>query len=206
MKKSARAKPTTSKPKFAEYFEYWKKAPKDYLLVTAGLLFFGLMNSADFFLLLKIKSSGFTDLQVIEAYIFYNLVYAFGSYPLGELGDKIGLKKVLVLGFLIFALVYGGMAVANSFIVFVVLFFIYGLYAAATDGVTKALLSNIVPKTDTASAIGFYNGCNAIAALFASIIAGVLWKAYSAEVALLVSAIGGLVAALYLASVKIAKQ
>jgi len=144
-------------------------------------------------------------LNVIEAYIFYNLVYAFGSYPLGDLGDKIGLKKVLIFGLIIFSIVYGVMAIANSFIIFVALFFIYGLYSAATDGVTKALLSNLVSKSDTASAIGFYNGCNAIAALFASIITGWVWKAYSAEAAFLISAIGALAVAVYLAVLKVAK-
>jgi len=198
-------KPATNKPTLAGYFSYWKQAPKGYLLITAGLVFFGLMNSADFFLLLKVKQSGFTDLNVIEAYIFYNLVYAFGSYPLGDLGDKIGLKKVLIFGLIIFSIVYGGMAIANSFIIFVALFFIYGLYSAATDGVTKALLSNLVSKSDTASAIGFYNGCNAIAALFASIITGWVWKAYSAEAAFLISAIGALAVAVYLAVLKVAK-
>jgi MFS family permease len=196
---------STSKPTLAGYFSYWKQAPKNYLQVVTGLIFFGLMNSADFFLLLKIKASGFSDLQVIEAYIFYNIVYAFGSYPLGGLGDKIGLKRVLIFGLIIFSIVYGGMAVTNSYLVIIILFFIYGLYAAATDGITKALLSNLVPKTETASAIGFYNGCNAIAALFASIIAGWLWKAYSVEAAFLFSAIGSLLVAGYLAIIPSSK-
>jgi MFS family permease len=166
--------PRTSYNPF-HYLKYWKVAPKTFRRLVVGLLAFALFNSSDVFLLLIMKARGLNDQFIIVIYIFYNLVYAFASYPLGALGDSIGLKKTLLLGLLIFTGVYGGMAFANSTAVFFILFLFYGLYAAATEGISKAWISNIVAPTDVATAIGFYTSFQSICALLASSIAGWLW-------------------------------
>ncbi len=181
----------------AEKLFYWKTAPADFRRLMTGLLFFGLINSSDVFLLLKAKQITGSDSMVLIAYVFYNLVFAFFAFPLGRVADKIGLKKVMVAGFLLFSIVYFGMAMAEGYYTVALLFFLYGIYAAATEGVSKALISNVVPKTETASAIGFYTGWNSICVLVASSATGIIWHSYSSEAAFIISACGALLAAAY---------
>jgi MFS family permease len=100
---------------------------------VAALTLFAIANSSDVFLLLKAKQVGQNDKTAIIAYILYNVVYAASAYPMGVLADKMGKKKVLLFGLLLFALVYGGFAFITSPVVVYALFFVYGLYAAATD-------------------------------------------------------------------------
>ena len=164
-----------NRTRFFDFIKYWKTSPAAYRKLVVGLLLFALFNSSDMFLLLKIKSSGFNDTHVIGVYIFYNLVYAVFSYPLGRLGDYIGLKSVFLTGLAIFAMVYFGMALNNNLYIYIVLFFLYGVYAAATDGISKAWISNITDKKDTATAIGTYAGFQSICTLIASSLAGLIW-------------------------------
>jgi len=166
------------KTRFFDFIRYWLHSPAQYRRLVTGLLLFALINSSDMFLILKIKSSGFSDQAAIGVYIFYNLVYALLSYPLGGLGDRLGFKKVLIGGLLLFALVYAGMGMTNDIYIVFALFLIYGAYAAATDGISKAWISNITDAKDTATAIGTFNGFQSICSLLASSLAGVIW--YSA--------------------------
>jgi MFS family permease len=147
------------------------------------------------------RHQGATDLQVIGVYIFYNLIYALMSYPMGALGDKIGLKTTLILGLALFAFVYGGIIFATSTTALLVLFFFYGMYAAGTEGISKAWISNIVPKSDVATAIGFYTGMQSICTLIASSVAGWLWYAFSPAMTFGVSAVGAILTIFYLMTV-----
>ena len=139
---------------------------------------------------------------MIGAYIFYNLVFALAAFPLGAIGDRLGLKVTFIGGLFVFALVYFLMAVGSTIEIFVLAFLLYGIYAAATDGISKALVSTIVPKTETASAIGSLAGLTSLMALVSSSLTGLLWNYISGEAALLVSACGTLLAAFYLLSIK----
>jgi MFS family permease len=185
---------------FFAFATYWKQSPPGYKKLVAGLLVFALINSSDVFLLLKMKESGLPDTTVIGVYIFYNLVYALAAFPVGILADKIGLKKVLVSGLLVFAAVYAGFAFSKTFLVYLLLFCLYALYAAATEGISKALISNIVHKKESATALGTYAGFQSIAALFASMIAGLLWFKFGALAAFLVAAGVAIGVAIYLAA------
>jgi MFS family permease len=147
------------------------------------------------------RHQGATDVQVIGVYIFYNLIYALMSYPMGALGDKIGLKTTLILGLALFAFVYGGIYFATSTTAFLVLFFFYGMYAAGTEGISKAWISNIVPKGDVATAIGFYTGMQSICTLIASGVAGWLWYAFSPAMTFGVSAVGAILTIFYLITI-----
>ena len=182
---------TNDKPQTISLFAfagYWKGSSPQYKKLVTGLLIFALFNSSDVFLLLKMKESGLTDAIVIATYIFYNLVYALLAYPVGILADKIGLKKIFVAGLFVFALVYAGFAISNNVVFFLVLFFLYGLYAAATEGVSKAWISNITDKSETATAIGTYAGFQSIAALIASSLCGLLWYNFGAMFTFLTTA------------------
>jgi MFS family permease len=138
---------------FFSFLKYWKQSPAVYRKIVAGLLVFTLFNSSDVFLLLQAKQAGLNDTMVIGVYIFYNLVYALFAFPMGILADSVGLKTIFIAGLLVFSAVYFGMAVNTNPYVFFGLFFLYGVYASATEGISKAWISNITGKKDTATAI-----------------------------------------------------
>lgn len=163
---------------FLSYFSYWKMASPEFRKLTIGLLLLALFNSSDIFLLLKTKEVTGKDSHVIGAYIFYNLVYAAGAFPMGILADKLGIKKIFSLGILLFALVYAGFAFADEWWMIYGLFFLYGLYAAATDGIARAWITNLADPAKTATAIGFYTSCESVCTLLASTIAGFIWASY----------------------------
>ncbi len=168
------------KTRFFDFIRYWQTSPAHYRKLVSGLLLFALFNSSDMFLILKIKSSGFSDSAAIGVYIFYNLIYALFSYPLGGIADRIGLKKVFITGLILFAVVYFGMAFNNNIYILFFLFLLYGIYAAATDGISKAWISNITDKKDTGTAIGTYTGFQSICSLIASTLAGLIWYKFGA--------------------------
>lgn len=181
---------------------YWKKSPPQYKKLVTGLLLFALFNSSDVFLLLKMKDTGLNDTAVIAVYIFYNLVFALLAYPIGIIADKVGLKKIFIMGLAIFALVYTGFAFTGNLVVYILLFALYGLYAAATDGISKAWISNIVDKSDTATAIGTYSGFQSICALLASSGCGLLWYNFGPVATFLTTASVTIIALVYLSFFK----
>lgn len=166
---------TLGKGNFFSFFKYWNIASNDYKRLVIGLLFLALFNSSDLFLILKTKQVTGSDRITIEAYILYNVVFALASYPLGAAADKIGIKKVFFGGLILFALVYFLFAITNSITVIFSAFFIYGIYAAATEGITKAWITNMAHTANTATAIGLYTSCESICTLLASVIAGAIW-------------------------------
>ncbi len=200
---------TLGKGNFFSFFKYWKIATPAFRKVVPGLLLFALFNSSDIFLLLITKETigentltivGATfnaDTITIGAYIFYNLIYAAASYPMGVLADKLGFKKIILCGFVLFAIVYGGFAFNPSIGAIFILFSLYGIYAAATEGVIKAWITNLAHKENTATAIGFYTSCESICALFASIIAGALWTNFGSTTTFIATACISLIVFLY---------
>jgi MFS family permease len=160
---------------FFAFIPFWKNSSRSYKKLLTGLLLFALVNSSDVFLLLKMKESGIRDTLIIGLYIFYNLIYAIIAYPAGRLADRLGFKKIFIAGLLLFAVVYAGFSFADEVWLYALLLALYGCYAAATEGVAKAWISNIAGKTETATAIATYSGFQSIAALLASSIGGFLW-------------------------------
>lgn len=184
-------KPKVKTP-FFSFLKYWKQSPATYRKVVFGLLIFTIFNSSDVFLLLQAKQSGLDDTMVIGVYIFYNLIYALFAFPVGILADKIGLKKILIIGLLLFSIVYFGMAINTNLYFFFGLFFLYGVYASATEGISKAWITNITSKKDTATAIGTFSGLQSICTMLASSLTGLIWFQFGATTAFLVTAIATL--------------
>jgi MFS family permease len=185
------------KTSFFSFLQYWKQSPAMYRKLVTGLLIFALFNSSDIFLLLKVKESGVNDANVISIYIFYNLVYAIAAFPLGILADKIGLQKIFISGLFIFAVVYASMAYATLPYQFYIVFFLYGVYAAATEGLAKAWISNISAKEDTATAIGTYSAFQSICTMIASSLAGFIWYKFGSNVTFLLSTVVVLLVVVY---------
>lgn len=177
----------TKKTPFFSFLTYWKHSPQAYRKLVYGLLAFALFNSSDVFLLLKAKQAGLDDTAIIFVYVFYNLIYALFAFPVGILADKIGLKKMFTFGLSLFAVVYFGMSFSTHLYAFVGLFFLYGIYAAATEGISKGWISNIIDKRDTATAIGTYAGFQSLCALLASSLAGLVWFWFGAGATFLVT-------------------
>jgi MFS family permease len=185
-------------PGFFSYFSYWKQASHYYRLLVIGLLAFTLFNSSDAFLLLAIKDQGLSDESMISVYIFYNLIYALLALPIGILADKIGLHRTLIAGLLLFSGVYMMMGFAVALWQFLALFAGYAVYAASTEGVSKALISNVADKKDTATAIGFYTSFASIFTMLASSLAGFLWFVLGPKMMFTVSGVGVGLTAVYL--------
>lgn len=206
--KKQKPKPDAAKKKknFFVIFSYWKESSAEYKRLLTGLLLFAAFNSSDVFLLLKMKESGLNDTSVIGVYIFYNLIFALLAHPVGILADKLGLKKIFLAGLFVFAVVYAGFAVNNHFIIFLILFFLYGLYAAATEGISKAWISNIVAKDETATAIGTYAGLQSICALLASSLTGFLWFTFGSFITFTITACVTLLVILYLSKASTSKE
>ena len=170
---------------FFSFLNYWKQSDIRYRKLLIGLLVFALFNSSDVFLLLKVKESGVSDTYVIGLYIFYNLIYSIFAFPLGIIADKLGMKNIFISGLIIFSVVYAGMGITTELWWFV----LYGIYAAATEGIAKAWISNIADKKDTATAIGTYTGFQSICSFFASSLAGFIWFQWGSTTAFISASI-----------------
>jgi MFS family permease len=183
---------------FFSFLKYWNISPTAYKKLIIGLLVFTLFNSSDVFLLLKVKQAGIDDNEVIGLYIFYNLVYALFAFPIGIIADKIGLKTIFIFGLVMFACVYFGMSLNENLYAYFCLFFLYGIYASATEGISKAWISNITDKKDTATAIGTFSAFQSICTMLASSLTGLIWYAFNATIAFMITGLVTVVVIIYL--------
>ena len=146
---------------------------KLFLLVV---LVFTLGNSSDSFIILLGQNRGLDIFQIMLMLMTFNFIYAALSGPLGAWSDKIGRRKLIIGGWIAYGLVYLGLALSNAGWHVWVLYALYGIYYAATDGVGRALVADFVPEERRGAAYGLYNAAIGITVLPASVIAGVLWQ------------------------------
>ena len=146
---------------------------KLFLLVV---ILFTLGNSSDSFIVLLGQNRGLDVLQVMLMVMTFNLVYASLSGPFGSLSDRLGRRTLIIAGWIVYGLIYLGLALSHTGLQVWVLFALYGIYYAATDGVARALVADYVPQERRGGAYGLYNGAVGITALPASVIAGLLWQ------------------------------
>ncbi|HSD63933.1 MAG TPA: MFS transporter [Ignavibacteriaceae bacterium] len=181
------------------YAEFWRTAPRQYKIILLLVTIFSLVNSSDVFLILKSKNISNSVSLAIWGYIFYNLVYAAASYPLGKYADKAGKKKVYVGGLYIFAAVYLGFGSFPGIYFIWILFALYGIYAASTEGVVKAWVSDLIADEQRGSAIGLLTMLTSLAVMLGSFTAGILWDRFGSAVPFLLSSIvSAIVATLFL--------
>ncbi|MCL4221777.1 MAG: MFS transporter [Phycisphaerales bacterium] len=147
---------------------------REYWWTVAPLLLFAVANSSDAFILLRASDVGFSPLSVVLAYALFNLAYTVASYPVGVMADRIGKWRTIAGGWLIYAGAYAGFALVEGAGMWGLLA-LYGLYAAMTEGVGKALVSNVAPAGMRGTAIGVLSMSLGLAMLVASVVAGVLW-------------------------------
>jgi MFS family permease len=190
--------------KKTEYLLFWKESPQVYKSLVILVAVFSLVNSSDVFLILKSRSISHSDTAAILGYVFFNLIYAVSSYPAGLISDRIGKKKIYTIGLIIFSLVYFGFASSDNFVLTWILFALYGIYAASTEGILKAWVSDLVSYEKTASAVGLITMVSSIAMFTGSILAGYLWDAFGSSVPFYLSSAVSLVVAFSL--LKISKK
>lgn len=153
----------------------WSKANDSFKIFLLISFIFTLGNSSDVFLILRSHNLGLSLGLTIFTYVLLNSTYALFSMPAGILADRIGARKVLFIGFLLFALVYLSFGYIGSASWVWVLFPIYGIFLALTDGVGKAYISKLIPHEISASAFGIYQTLMGVGTFLASTIAGALW-------------------------------
>jgi MFS family permease len=165
-------KDASSSPVFRFNWRDLDHSFKAFLLIS---LVFALGNSSDAFLILRAQNLGLSLTLIVLVYVLFNLTYAIFSTPAGIISDKIGPKKVLLTGFLLFSAVYLSFGLVHSGFFLWLLFPVYGIYMALTDGVSKAYIANLVPQEKAGTAFGIYQTTIGFCTFFASFIAGLLW-------------------------------
>jgi MFS family permease len=170
-----------------DYKSFWSSASPQYKKLIFLFTVFSLVNSSDVFLILKTKDISGSATQAIWGYIFYNLIYASASYPLGRISDKFGKRNIFIIGLLIFSLVYFGFATTSHEIIIWILFAFYGIYAAATEGVVKAWVSDLIPDQKRGTAIGLLTMLSSFALMAGSFLTGILWDQFGSQEPFLIS-------------------
>ncbi len=152
--------------------------PKSFYLFLGIMIFFTLGNSSDAFLILRARNLGATLLEIPLIIALFNLIYAGAAVPFGLLSDRIGRIPTIMIGWVAYALVYLGFALAHSQISVWFLYALYGIYYATSEGVAKALLADMVTSGHRGRAYGIYGTAIGIATLPASFFAGFLWDMF----------------------------
>jgi MFS family permease len=162
-------------------FRFKDLPPRFYVFL--GIIFiFTLGNSTDALLLVKANEIGIKVAMIPMVYLITNAVSVIAAIPFGTLSDRIGKEKVLIAGYLIYAVVYYGFGVTTHTGTIIALFALYGLYSASTDGVQKAFVSDIIDKNKQGTGLGIYNALLGITLLPASLIAGLLYDRVNSRV------------------------
>jgi MFS family permease len=166
--------------------------------VTAVVVGFGLVNFPDALLLLRLNEIGFGVIEVILAYVTYNLVYAIASFPAGLLADRLPRSAVFGIGLVFFAVGYIGLGMTSDPVLAWLLIGVYGLFTACTDGVGKAWVSSLAGEGRQATAQGVFQGGSGLAILIAGVWAGLLWGDDGQLPLLISGVVGGCFAVLLL--------
>jgi MFS family permease len=155
------------------------KLSRRFKIYLAVLGIFTLGNTSDFFVILRAQNLGDSLIYIALVLVMFNLIYALAAIPAGVLSDKIGRRKLIIVGWLVYAAVFVGFAVANAPWHVWLLFAGYGIYYGLVEGVSRAFVADLVPAEKRGTAFGWYYGVLSIALLPASLIAGWMWSAVS---------------------------
>jgi len=160
----------TERPKLT--LKHFDRRFKFFVLIAT---LFAVGNSSDVFLILRAQHIGVPVVMIPLIYLLFNLIYSISSIPAGIAADRFGRKRVILTGFILFAILYYGFAIAKDTRTIWILFGFYGLFMGLTEGVQKAFLATIIPSDFKATAFGIYNTAIGLAMFPASLIGGWLW-------------------------------
>lgn len=184
-------------PGFKAFKAFIVEAPPAYKRILIGYVLIGLVNSSDFFLLLRAQELGLSAVAVVGIYILYNFVYALAALPIGAISDKFGFRKMYIVGLLVFAGVYGALSNELSVIALIAVFAVYGIFTATNDATSKAWLSKHLKPENQATGIGLYLTLNALAFLIATAGTGILWQYAGSSVTFAVISLLSVVSIVY---------
>lgn len=162
--------PQPSRPRLG-----WRGLGRRFGLFLLIVGIFDLGNSADAFLILRASERGLSAVGILAMLVVFNLVYALTSTPGGVLSDRFGRRRVLLLGWGLYTLVYLGLALAQTGFQVALLVVVYGLYYGLAYGTARALVADLVPAELRGTAYGTFNAVLGLIDLPASVIAGILW-------------------------------
>lgn len=162
-------------PKFG-----FKQLGKPFMVFMLIVGIFDLGNSSDAFLVLRAQERGVSVLGILGMLVMFNLIYTLISTPAGSLSDRIGRRKLIVGGWIVYALIYLGFALVQAKWQVWLLYVVYGLYYGMAYGTAKALVADLVPEHLRGTAYGTYNAVLGILDFPASLIAGILWQGVGA--------------------------
>lgn len=162
-------------------FRFKEFSPRFYFFLII-IFVFTLGNSTDALLMVKANEVGVRVVFIPLVYLITNLVSVIFAIPIGRLSDKVGKEKVLIVGFFIYSIVYFGFGMSGTIGAIIPLFALYGFYSAATDGIQKAFIADLVDKNKKGSGLGIYNALLGITLLPASLIAGVLYDKVNSSI------------------------
>jgi MFS family permease len=168
---------------------------KRFLIILA---LFTLSNSSDAFLLLRAQSKGVPVVAIPLLWAMLHVSKVVSSVFGGDLSDRLGRRRLIVSGWILYAAVYAGFAFVSNQVSVWILFMIYGIYFGLSEGAEKALVADLVKPEQRGTAYGLYNLAFGITVLPASLLMGALWDWRGPQIAFLVSAILGATAALLL--------
>jgi MFS family permease len=138
---------------------------------------FNLGNSSDFFIILRAQNMGSSVLYITLMLVLFNITYSSFSIPAGRLSDRLGRRRVIGMGWAVYAVVYLGFALVSSLWQVWLLFACYGIYYGMVEGVARAFVADLVVEERRGTAYGLYHGVLGLTLLPASLIAGWLWDA-----------------------------
>lgn len=153
----------------------WRKLPSASRWFVVASSIFALGNSADSFIILRGQSLDLATATIILMYVCYNVAQTILATPAGMVSDRIGPKRVILVGWLVFAIIYGCIGFIHQGWWLWLLFPLYGIYIAFTDGVGKAYISTELAAESSGTIFGLYHSSIAIGNFFASVIGGLLW-------------------------------
>lgn len=145
----------------------------------AVMALFTLGNSSDFFVVLRAQNLGSSVFHIALMLVLFNATYAAIALPAGRLSDRLGRRRVIAMGWGVYALVYLGFALATNLWQVWLLFACYGIYYGVVEGVARAFVADLVPAEKRGTAYGLYHGVVGLTLIPASLIAGWMWQAYS---------------------------
>ncbi len=148
---------------------------RPFMIFLVIVAIFELGNASDAFLVLRAQERGLSVASVLGMLVTFNLVYTLISTPAGALSDRIGRERLIVGGWLVYAIIRLGFGLAQTGWQIWALYTIYGLYYGMAYGTAKALIADLVPDNVRGTAYGAYNAVLGVMAFPASVIAGVLW-------------------------------